>query len=174
MISKKMQTAFNKQLGEETFSAYLYWQMSAYFETRSLKGYANWMRCQAQEEMVHAMMFYSQILERGGEVALGALKAPDTTWDSPLAIFEAAYKHECYISACIDKLVKLAREAGDNAAENFLQWFVKEQVEEEATADEQRQQLKLAEGSPQALLLLDREAGARVFTPPPAKGGAAG
>ena len=174
MISQKLQKAFNEQIVAETYSAYLYWSMSAYFESINLKGFANWMRVQAQEEMVHAMKFYTHLNERGGRVLLGAIEAPPTEWDSPLAVFEAAYGHERKVTGLIDDLVKLARGENDNAAENFLQWFVSEQVEEEASADEVVQQLKLAAGQPQALLLLDREMAQRVFTPPPAAGQAAG
>ena len=87
MINEKIQDAFNKQINEETFSAYLYWSMSAWFESINLPGFANWMRCQAQEEMVHAMKFYDHIIERGGQVKLTALEAPKTKWASPLDAF---------------------------------------------------------------------------------------
>jgi len=170
MLSDKMLEALNKQVKEELFSAYLYLSMSGHFESVNLHGFANWMRCQTQEEIVHAMKIFDFINERSGQVALQPLKGPDTSWDSPLAAFEAAYKHECYITGCIGKLVDLAREVGDHATESFLQWFVNEQVEEEASTDEVVQQLKLAGDSGHALLMLDRELGQRVFVPPPAEG----
>jgi ferritin len=170
MISKKIQQAFNDQINAETHSAYLYWSMVAYFESINLKGFASWMRCQIQEEMVHATKFFDFINERGGRVALTAIESPATEWDSPLAAFEAAYAHEQYITGRIDDLVKLAREENDNAAGIFLQWFVTEQVEEEASADEVVQQLKLMAGAPGGLFMLDRELGQRIFTPPAAQG----
>lgn len=173
MIDKKVQDAFNGQLNAETYSAYLYWSMSAYFEEINLKGFAHWMRCQAQEEMVHAMKFYTHSLERGGRVVLAAIDAPQTEWDSPRAVFEAAYGHECKVTALINGLVDLAREQKDHASEAFLQWFVTEQVEEEASADEVVQKLKLMADAPGGLFLLDQELGRRVFTPPPAEGSAA-
>lgn len=170
MLSEKIQDAFNDQLNAETFSAYLYWSMSAYFEDLNLVGFASWMRAQAQEEMVHAMKFYTFINERGGRVLLAALEAPQTKWESPLAAFEAAYEHECYISGRINDLVDLAATEKDHAANAFLQWFVNEQVEEESSVDAVVQQLKLMAEAPGGLFMLDRELGTRTFTPPPAEG----
>jgi len=170
MISEKIQQAFNDQINAETHSAYLYWSMVAYFESINLTGFASWMRCQVQEEMVHATKFFDFINERGGRVGLTAIEAPATEWDSPLAAFEAAYTHEQYITGRINDLVQLAREENDHAAEIFLQWFVTEQVEEEASADEVVQQLKLMAGAPGGLFMLDRELGQRVFAPPAAEG----
>jgi len=170
MISEKIQKAFNDQLNAETHSAYLYWSMVAYFESISLPGFAAWMRAQVQEEMVHALKFFDTLNERGGRVLLKPLEGPATEWDSPLAAFEAAYKHEQYITGRINDLVKLAREESDNASEIFLQWFVTEQVEEEDSVDKVVRQLKLVGGEGGGLLLLDRELGQRTFTPPPAKG----
>lgn len=172
MIKKRIQDAFNKQINEETFSAYLYWSMSAWFESINLPGFANWMRCQAQEEMVHAMKFYHHILERGGTVKLTALAAPKTEWASPLEAFQEASKHEQHITACINKLVDLAAQQKDHAAQPMLQWFVAEQIEEEATADGVVQKLKMIGTAPGGMFMLDREMGARVFTPPPAPGAA--
>jgi ferritin len=169
MIKKKIQDAFNKQINEEIFSSYLYLSMSAYFESENLKGFANWMRVQAQEELVHAMKFFAFIADRGGQVILAGLKAPQTRWASPLAAFEAAYKHEQHITGRINDLVALSMKENDYASHTFLQWFVTEQVEEEASADEVVQKLKMVKSSPDALYMLDKEMGTRVFTPPPAK-----
>ncbi len=168
MISQKVEEGFNAQLNAETYSAYLYWSMAGYFESMNLNGFASWMKVQAQEEMVHATMFYDQINERQGRVKLAAIDAPETEWDSPLAAFEAAYNHECLVTSRINALVDLSSAESDHASAAFLQWFVAEQVEEEASADAVVQQLKIAEGSPEALLMLDREMGTRVFTPPAA------
>ena len=157
MISQKIEEGFNAQLNAETYSAYLYWSMAGYFESMNLNGFASWMKVQAQEEMVHATMFYDQINERQGRVKLAAIDAPETEWDSPLAAFEAAFKHEQKISGMIHDLVDLAIQEKDHPANSFLQWFVDEQVEEEASADAIVQQLKLIGSSGQALFLLDRE-----------------
>ena len=168
MISKNIQEAFNKQINAETFSAYLYLSMAAYFANLNLSGFSNWMKCQAQEEMVHSMKFYNFIVERGGRVKLAAIGAPEISWASPLAVFEAAYNHEQLVTSLINKLVDLAASESDHATHIFLQWFVTEQVEEEANADAVVQQLKLVGDSVQGLFMVDRELAQRVFTPPPA------
>jgi len=170
MINEKVQEAFNKQINEETFSAYLYWSMSAWFESINLPGFANWMRVQAQEEMIHAMKFHTHILERGGTVKLAALAEPKTQWGSPLEAFQDAYKHEQHITGCINSLVELAAGQKDHAAGPMLQWFVNEQIEEEASADAVVQKLKMVGEAPSGLFLLDQEMATRVFTPPPAQG----
>lgn len=162
MIKADLQKAFNAQINEELYSAYLYVSMVNYFEGQNLKGFATWMRAQVVEELTHASKFIAYLNERGGEVKLEAVAKPDATWKSPLAAFEAAYKHECHISACINKLYAQATKANDNAAAIFLNWFINEQVEEEASADEVVQNLKLAQGAPGALFMLDRELGTRV------------
>ena len=166
MFSKKMEAALNAQVNEELFSSYIYLSMSAYLESVSLKGHANWMRMQAKEELVHAMKFYDYIIERGGKVVLDTIKAPQTKWKSSLDAFEDAYKHEQYITNKINKLVDLANSQKDHATSSMLKWFVDEQVEEEASADEIVQKLKLAKNSPNAVFMLDQELGKRVFTPP--------
>jgi len=166
MIDKKMQDALNDQVNAELFSAYLYYAMVYYFEDKNLTGFAKWMRVQALEEVTHAQKLAAFVAERGGRPEMRALEAPDNQWDSPLAAFEAAYKHECYISDRINKLVDLARELSDHATYNMLQWFVSEQVEEEASADDVVQKLRLVEGSGQGLFMIDQELGLRVFTLP--------
>ncbi len=171
MLSEKMCDALNKQVNEELYSAYLYMAMAADFESKNLSGFATWMRVQVQEEMTHAVKLFDYINERGGRVALEAIAKPTAEWESPLAAFEAAYKHECHISECINKLVDLARAESDHATENFLQWFVTEQVEEEASTDAVVKKLQLLGGAGNGLFMMDRELGQRVFTPPaPADG----
>ena len=118
--------------------------------------------------MVHAMKFFDFVAERSGRVTLTSIEAPPTEWASPLAAFEAALAHERHISSLINKLVDLALAESDHAANNFLQWFVAEQVEEEATADGIVQQLRLVKDAPGGLFLLDRELGQRTFVPPAA------
>lgn len=162
MIKPDLQKAFNAQINEELYSAYLYVSMVNYFETQNLKGFASWMRAQVVEELTHASKFIAYLNERGGEVKLEAIAKPDATWKSPLAAFQASYRHECHISECINKLYDRATKAGDNAAAIFLNWFLNEQVEEEASVDDVVRNLKLAEGAPGALFMLDRELGARV------------
>jgi len=171
MLSQKMQDALNAQLNEEYYSSYLYLSMAGHCRAVNLDGFANWLRVQTQEEMVHAMKFFDFILERGGRVELKPVKGPPTEWDSPLAIFEDTLKHERHITGCIHELVDLAREDKDHASEVFLQWFVNEQVEEEATADNVLQKLKLMADAPGGLFMLDRELAQRSFTPPAGDGG---
>ena len=122
-----------------------------------LKGFASWMRNQSEEELGHARRFVTYMNDRGGRVVLGAVKAPPVDWESPLDAFENAYKHECHISACINELSTMSINEKDHASHAFLEWFVTEQVEEESTADEIVQQLKLMEGAPGGLFLMDRE-----------------
>jgi ferritin len=161
MLSESMQKAFNKQINEELFSAYLYLSMAAHFKAVNLKGFAHWMRAQSQEEVEHAMKFYDHINERGGRVTLLSLKEPAAKWDTPLAAFEAAYGHEQKITGLIHDLVDLAIDKRDHAANNFLQWFVEEQVEEEASTSEVVEQLKLVGDSPNGLFMIDRALGQR-------------
>ena len=170
MLSKKMNDALNEQINAEFYSAYLYLSMEAYFESVNLPGFAKWMRAQIQEESMHAMKLYDFVNERGGRVLLKAIEGPVTEWSSPLAVFEATYAHEQKVTGLINDLVNLAVEEKDHATNSFLQWFVNEQVEEEASADAVVQQLKMAEDSPGGMFMIDRELGQRVFTPPAAEG----
>ncbi len=171
MISEKMQEAMNEQIKWELYSSYLYLAISAQFVSDNLTGFANWMRVQAQEEVAHAMKFYDFINERGGRVELRAVDAPPREWDSSLAVFQEAYRHEQIVTVRIGDLMDLAREQRDHASEIFLQWFITEQVEEEASADEVVQELKRVQDNSGALFMLDRELGQRVFTPPAVAGG---
>jgi ferritin len=164
-----MESALNGQITEESFSAYLYLSMSTWFHIHNLPGFARWMEIQAQEEYAHAMKFYHFILERGGTPKLATLKEPESEWKSPEDIFEAAYKHEQHITSCINDLVDLAIAEKDHATNAMLQWFVSEQVEEEASASEVLERVKLAGTSGGGLFMLDRELGQRTFTPPSAE-----
>lgn len=170
MISKKMDQALNDQINAELYSAYLYLSMVAYFESINLPGFATWMRVQTQEEIVHAMKMYDFLNQRDGRVILKAIDAPPTQWKSPLAAFQAAYKHEQLVTGRINDLVNLAVDEKDHATNAFLQWFVNEQVEEEMSADNVVQNLKTAADAPGAMFMIDRELGQRVFTPPAAQG----
>ncbi len=168
MLNPKMQEALNEQINAELFSSYLYLSMSAYFESQSMPGMANWMRVQAQEELTHAMKFYAFVNERDGRVKLGPVEGPRTEWSSPLEVFEEAYKHELKISGLINRLVKLAIEESDFATHSFLQWFVNEQVEEEAAARLVIDRLRLVGDNGAAMYMLDNELAQR--TPAPAGG----
>jgi ferritin len=161
MISKKVEKALNEQLNAELYSAYLYLSMSAWFESQNLPGCAAWMRIQTREENTHSMKFFGFVNERRGRVTLKAIEEPAKEWKSPLAAFEAALEHEQYITGRIDDLVNLAATEKDHATAAFLQWFVNEQVEEEASVDRIIQQLKMASNAPGALLMLDHELGER-------------
>ena len=167
MISNTMQSALNKQVNAELYSAYLYLSMSAWFQTLNLAGCANWMRVQAAEETVHALKFYDFVNERGGTVELAAIDGPHTTWESPLAAFQAVYEHEQKVTGLINKLVDQALAESDHAANIFLQWFVTEQVEEEASANDLVRKLELIRGEANGLFMLDRELAARMFMVPP-------
>mgnify|MGYP001159100077 CR=1 FL=1 len=156
MINEKIEKAFNRQITEEIDSMYLYLSMSAWFESINFTGMASWMNIQAKEEWAHAMKFYGNIIERGGRVKFDKIDAPKHEWSSPLDAFENAYKHECHISKCIDDLYKLAEDEGDRPAQVFLNWFIEEQVEEEASTDAVVQKLKMVKDSTNGLFMLDK------------------
>ncbi|MBI5681424.1 MAG: ferritin [Methanobacterium sp.] len=166
MIKKKVLDALNSQLNAELYSAYLYLSMEAYFESIDLSGFANWMRAQAQEELAHAMKFYDYIIQRGERVILPSIEEPPSKWESAHAVFEHVYKHEQKVTGLINSLVDLTASESDHATNNFLQWFVAEQVEEEESASSVLQRVKLTADSPGGLFILDNELGQRVFNPP--------
>ena len=170
MLTDKMAKALNDHINEELFSAYLYQAMAAYFEHLGLRGFAKWFDNQVLEELMHARKFYDFIHERSGRVVLDAIRAPQLEWESPLAAFEAALEHERYITSRINELAKIADEENDRATQIFLQWFISEQVEEEASVGEIVDQLKFIKDSPHGLFMLDRELGQRKFTPPATDG----
>lgn len=157
MISSKVENALNEQIKKEFYSSYLYLSMAAHFESINLKGLANWMKIQANEETKHAMKIYNYTLERGGKVVFQRMDAPPSKWESPERVFSDAYKHEQKVTESIDRMVDLARSEKDNATGVFLQWFVNEQVEEEASTHEITQKLKMIGGNPPALIMLDAE-----------------
>lgn len=161
MLSSNMNTALNKQINEELFSAYLYLAMSAKSDSMGLSGFANWFKMQYQEELAHADRFFNYILERNGDVDLDAIGKPEVGDVSPLDLFEMGLSHEQHITSCIFKLKDLAREESDHATDVFLEWFVTEQVEEEATTQGVIDQLRLVKDNPSGLFLIDRELSAR-------------
>jgi ferritin len=156
-----MQEALNKHANAEFYSSYLYLAMSAYFQSLNLTGFAGWMRVQAREELSHAMKFYDHVIERGGRVSLLVVETPQSQWDSALAAFEDAYRHEQKVTGLINQLVDEAVQTKDHATNAFLQWFVTEQVEEEASVEAIVQKLKLVGGAPGGLFMMDHELGRR-------------
>ncbi len=161
MLSDKMQNAINEQIKNELYSAYIYLSMAMYFHSVNFPGMAAWMEAQAKEEQFHAEKFMTYVNDRGGRVILQAIDQPPADFKSPLHVFEETLKHEQFVTSKIDELVKLAREENDNASLAMLQWFVTEQVEEEATADGILQQLKLIGDAPAGLFMMDRQLGSR-------------
>lgn len=166
MISEKMNEAFNKQIKDEMYSSNLYLSMVAYFESLGLKGFASWMRIQVQEENAHAMGLFDYVLSRDGNVCVQALDEPEHEWKSPLECFDAVYKHEQLVTSLINGLIDVAEAEKDRAAISFLQWYIKEQVEEEANCSEICQKLKLIQNDANALLLIDKDLAARVYVAP--------
>jgi ferritin len=161
VITKTLETALNKQVNRELYSAYLYLSMSAYFETSGLKGCAKWMRLQAKEEQMHAMKIYDYLLVRGGNVTLQEIEAPKNAWASPAKVFEDTYSHEQKVTGMINGLVDLAIREKDHATFEMLQWFVREQVEEEAQSLDILNQITCVGDIPGHLFWLDHELGKR-------------
>ncbi|MCP4603036.1 MAG: ferritin [Proteobacteria bacterium] len=166
MLNKKVEETINSQINAEIYSSYLYYSMAAYFETLSLKGFSHWMRVQALEELTHVQKFATFVGDRGGRVTMQPVDGPPTEWESPLALFEAVYEHEVKVTGLINKMMDLALAESDHATVNFLQWFVSEQVEEEASVGEVVQKLKLVDKTEGGLFLLDQEMDKRTFVLP--------
>lgn len=163
MLTDRMHKALNDQLQAEFFSAYLYLSMSAYFEDEGLEGMANWMTIQFQEEQSHALKFYRYITERGGKVELQAIEKPKNEWEGALNVFEEALEHERMISGRINDLADLAIQEKDHATHNMLQWFIAEQVEEEANVESIVGQLRMVGGQGHGIFMIDREMRGRTF-----------
>lgn len=161
MLSPKVQEAFNQQINAELHSSYLYLSMAAHFEAENLKGFAHWMRVQSGEETAHGMRFFNFINDRGGQVTLTQIEAPKTSWKSPLEAFEDALKHEMKITGMINNLMNLVAVEKDGAGHDFLEWFCREQVEEESSAQTIVAQLKLVGDNGVGIFLLDQELGKR-------------
>ena len=161
-MNAAVQGAFNKQIKHELLSGYLYLSMSAHFDHENLPGFAHWMRLQAQEELAHAMRLFDYVLRRGGRVALHGIEAPTTDFGPPLSLFESVLKHERAVTGMIHGLFELAGKEGDWAAQQELQWFIAEQVEEEASAVTARDQVRMAGDDQAALFMLDQRLGGRV------------
>jgi len=161
LLTETVEKALNEQINKELFSAYLYLSMAADFESKNLAGFAKWMKAQSAEELNHAMKLFNYVLERGGHVELMAIEKPQQTWESPLKAFQDAYDHERFITQSIYSLLEIAQSAKDYGTMEFLQWYVKEQVEEEAHAEHVMKKLEMINDAPAGLLMLDHELGQR-------------
>lgn len=166
MLNDKLQKALNQQINLELYSSYIYLSMSAWFEDINLTGFAQWMKIQSQEELLHVLKLFDFVNDCNGRVLLQAIAAPPTEWKSPLDAFQNAYQHEQHVTRSIYNLMDLAVQEKDHAVQALLQWFVNEQVEEEATARELVEKLKRIEGAPAALFLIDQELAGRTLSTP--------
>ena len=160
-MNKKLHTAFNDQIKNEFYSAYLYLSMSAYFEAKNLQGMAHWVKVQAKEEISHGMKMFEFLNDRGAKVTLQAFSQPTIDFSSALEVFEKVLEHEKKVTALIEKLCDIADESDDKAASVFLQWFITEQVEEEKNATVIVGNLKLVKPDSAAILMIDRHLGKR-------------
>ena len=161
MIDSDIQDAINTQIRNEYYSSYLYLSMAAYCESRNFPGFASWLRKQSEEELVHAMKFFDYLLDRGGRVILESIEQPASEFGAFVEMFEEVLEHEREVTGMINNIYDLATSKNDQATLVMLHWFIEEQVEEEKSAEEVVEQLKLAEDSPAALLILDRELASR-------------
>ena len=166
MISKKMNEVLNGQVNAELYSSYLYLAMSSWFSEKSLSGFAGWMRAQAQEELFHSIKILDYILERGGSVQLDTIEKPKGSWSSPLEVIQETADHEAKVTGLINDLVDVGLKERDHAANIFLQWFVAEQVEEEASVVEVVEKMKMIGDDSAGMFAMDMEMGKRVFAPP--------
>lgn len=165
-ITKKMEDAFNDQINKEYYSEYLYLAMKTMFANMNLEGFVNWFDIQVQEERAHAEGMYNYVLERGGNVELFAIDKPEIKGSTPLEIFKQVLEHEQFVTSRINALADVADEVKDRAALIFLNWYIKEQVEEEASVGNVLAKLELIGDDKQGLIALDKELAARVFNPP--------
>lgn len=166
MINEKLQNAFNDQINKELYSEYLYLAMKTKFMEWNLQGFVNWFDVQVQEEHAHGMGMFNYLDERGGNIELMAIDKPQVKGNTPLEIFEHVLEHEQYVTSRINHLADVADEVKDRAALTFLNWYIKEQVEEEANVGGLLATLKLIGDDKKALLMLDKDLAARTFVQP--------
>lgn len=159
MISQKLQDAINGQIAKEIWSANLYLSMAFYLDKEGFTGFSTWMKKQSQEEMDHAYQMADYVIKRGGTAVVGQIDAVPQTWTTPLSVFENVYEHECKVSRFIDELMDVAIAENDKATQDFLWGFVREQVEEEATASGIVDRIKKMGDS--AIFNLDQQYGSR-------------
>ncbi len=161
MLPKRVQDSLNSQINEEMFSSYSYLAMAAYFESHDLSGFANWFKMQAAEEYAHAMKIFDFIHTVGGKVTLKDIKPPKINWKAHLDIFKEMFAAEQKVTKSINSIVDLSIKEKDYATNNFMQWFVSEQVEEEATAQKLLKRMEMVGNNAAGLLMMDGELGMR-------------
>ena len=161
MISKTMEDALNRQINRELYSAYLYLSMSAYFEAIPLRGFAHWL-VQVREETTHAEKMYSYLIQSGGRAKMAAIEEPKGEWKSPLDVFLQVAAHEKAVTGLINNLVSLSVRENDQVTNAMLQWFVKEQVEEEENAGDVVAKIRMIGDTPAEPIMLDHHLGKRV------------
>lgn len=161
MLTPAIEAALNEQVNHELQSAYLYLSMSAHFETQGLPGFARWMRLQSQEELQHGMKLFDYVHARDGRARLAAIDAPPHQFGRPMEVARQVLEHERKVTALINRLYEIAAHERDYVTAAQLQWFLTEQVEEEKSATDLVQRLEIAGDNANAILLLDRELGAR-------------
>ncbi|MBE6597916.1 MAG: ferritin [Ruminococcaceae bacterium] len=166
MMNAKVRELLNDQINKELYSAYLYLSFSNYFEEKGLDGFANWYMIQAQEERDHAMLFYTYLQNNNEKVTLGAIDKPTEEFESNMAVLEAGLNHEIYVTSLINDIYAAAYEVKDFRTMQFLDWFVKEQGEEETNANDLISKMELFGSDPKSLYMLNQELGARVYTAP--------
>ncbi len=170
MISKKMESALNEQVNKEFYSAYMYLAISAYCNTAGLPGFAHWMRIQYEEEIMHVTKMYDYILNQAGEVHLKAVDEPPKEYGTPLEVFQKTLDHERFITKSIHKLMGMAVAEKDYATQAFLQWYVTEQVEEEANVNDILAPLRMVGNDKGGLMMIDQRLAQRPMpTPLPIK-----
>ncbi|SHK56513.1 ferritin [Tepidibacter formicigenes] len=167
MASERIIKELNNQIQKEFYSQYLYIAMEAYCGNQNLDGFSNFFHIQAQEERDHAYKIFDYINRVGGRVELEALAKPKNDFSSPLEVFELALQHEKGITKSIHNLLDIALEEKDHTTTAFLQWFVTEQAEEEESMEKIVKKLRLMQGNPAGLLMIDQELAQRVYTPIP-------
>jgi len=165
-MNEKIATLLNEQINKEFYSAYLYLDMSNYYDEMDLDGYANYYMVQAQEERDHALLFMKYMQNNGLKVTLEAIGKPDKEFHSVLDPLEIAAEHERYVTGLINEIYHEAHQAKDYRTMKFLDWFVDEQMEEEDSADTMISRYKLFGQDPKGLYLLDQEYAGRVYTAP--------
>ena len=166
MMNAKVHDLLNQQINKEFYSAYLYLQFSNYFEDAGLDGFANWYKIQAQEERDHAMLFYQYLQNENQKVTLGAIDDPTRSFDSHIDVLRAGLAHEEYVTSLINDIYAAAYDVKDFRTMQFLDWFVKEQGEEETNANDLITKMELFGSDPRSLYLLNQELAARVYSPP--------
>jgi len=166
MLNPKVRDLLNQQVNKEFYSAYLYLDFSNYFDDRSLDGFANWYMVQAQEERDHAMLFYRYLLNNDEKVTLEAIGKPDAEINADIDVLKAGLKHEIYVTSLINDIYAAAYEVRDFRTMQFLDWFVKEQGEEEKNATDLIAKMELYGSDPKSLYMLNQELAARVYAAP--------